>query len=216
MQPSGWHAHGHHRDNHYDDVVLHVVWTNPQGATDLPPGVPVCALQEQLDRPLPEILDTVEPATYPYARQVAPGELATTLAQYGDDELAALLTSYGLARLLRKACSFSAEIGRCGVEQTVYRAICCGLGYKNNEAPFAALAEALPLAELAELSDTGLAGVLFGVAGLLPDPTCQPVTPELLQWVRGLWTAWGPLCTGHQGITWSRRPAVSRQQRRSR
>ena len=78
-----------------------------------------------------------------------------------------------------------------GYEQVVWVALAEGLGFSENREPFASLARAVPIRKLLEIPDPVERGaVLYGVAGLLPDPTRSKVSDRALPWLRQLWDSW--------------------------
>ncbi len=203
-QPEQWTQHHHQHNRDYDNVVLHVVWNNPHGHREYPLGIPLITLETCIDRPLAEIIDTINLTAYPYARQVPPGELAQTIAHMNDGFLRDLFQSYGIAHILHKAQRICAEITASGLEQTVYTRLLDAMGYKSNREPFAQLADALPLERLAQVdNETGLA-MLLGAGGLLPDPSQQPVLDQHRFWLRRLWQAWWPHHKSWRPIRWNR------------
>lgn len=213
--PADWLHHGHDRDPAYAQVALHVVWHNPQGLREFPPGVPLLVLAQQLSRPIEDLLSELDLAAYPYARKVGPDRWAAQLAALDDAQVADLLQACGLARLLGKARTLAAAIARDGLEQAVYTALFDALGYRHNRAAFVRLAGLAPAAELAALPPPTALAVLFGTAGLLPDPTRDPVLPAHRDWLRALWREWGPRQGAHQDWQWLRqgRPLNSPERR---
>ena len=66
-----------------------------------------------------------------------------------------------------------------------------GLGFSENREPFASLARAAPIRKLLEIPDPiDRTAVLYGTAGLLPDPTRSRVSERALPLVRQLWDCW--------------------------
>ena len=202
FSPKNWTQHGHQNDPAYDDVILHVVWRNPEELAESPPGVPLLVLKPQLSRPLNTIVDEIDVRGYPYANKVSPDDLAAHFVRLSDSELLDLFASAGIARLLRKARDISLLIEEVGLEETAYRMLCDGMGYKANRAPFADLAKAVPLASLSGQSPLVAQALLFGAAGLLPDPSQHPIPAELRDWTTSLWQEWWPRQTGAPAPTW--------------
>lgn len=223
-QPEYWVRHGHHRDPAYRDTLLHVVWHNPRGLPTCPPGVPLLVLDGQLAEPLAVLAERYAPPHYPYACKVAPSRDASWLHALDDRAAAEQLQLHGLARSLARARELAVEIETRGLEATVYRRLLDGLGYQANRPAFAALATRLSLAELRSAATRSAApertaqALLFGAAGLLPDPTCQPVLGPWRPWVDDLWERWWPARTGEATapLPWRRtagRPANSPERR---
>lgn len=204
FSPANWNQHGHQHDRAYDDVILHVVWQNPGGTPQSPPGIPVLEIEPQLSRPMHEIVDAIDLHGYPYARKVAPDELAAYFSNLTDDHLQDLFSASGIARILRKARDISMSIEKVGLDETAYRMLCDGLGYKANREPFRQLAEKLLLSTLAEQPTLVSQALLFGTAGLLPDPSQHPVPDPLRAWTSQLWSAWWRRQTPPEELAWKR------------
>lgn len=205
LEPEAWGRHGHDGNADYANTILHVVWENAKGHRQFPAGVPLFAVAKHLSRPLQDIIDQVDVSAYPYASKVKPGAPAAGLAAISDRNLAELFQSYGVARILQKARVLSEAIERHGLEEAVYRQFLDAMGYKSNRAPFAQLAESLPLADLATDKLAETQALLFGAAGLLPDPSQDPVLPQYQAWVREMWQLWWPRRREYRAIEWSRR-----------
>jgi hypothetical protein len=205
LQPEDWFRHHHDGNPDYSNTVLHVVWHNPKQHVTFPDRVPLCVLSRQLSVPLPQIIERIDMTLYPYASKIHPGECANHFATLSDDRISDLLQSYGVARILDKSRQIGTDIVRNGLEETVYRLFLDTLGYKNNREAFAAVTEAVTIRELAALStaDERMA-VLFGAAGLLPDPVRDAVLPEHRELVGRLWDAWWPHRREFREITWNR------------
>jgi hypothetical protein len=204
MRPELWHQHGHTDDPRYSETVLHVVWRNPAGHQTFPAGVPLLVLEQQLSRPLREIIATFDAAAYPYARMVQPRSCAVHLARCSDAQLSDIFSCYGLTRMLQRAERLSVDIAATGFEIAAYRSICDGLGYKSNRDAFAALAEVVPVEALGDLPFERAAALLFGAAGLLPDLSRDVVLPRYRELVRRMWDVWGSCRTSYTAIDWCR------------
>lgn len=205
LRPSAWDQHGHQHDPEYDDVILHVVWDNPDGRKTHPPTVPLLTVEPVVTTDVNQLISSIDVSNYPYAAKVRPGAGARHLAELPDAQVTELLVSYGLARLARRAGVLAAGIMRDGLDATAYVALADGMGYRSNRQPFTELAGMLPLEVLRELSVEDREAVLFGTAGLLPDPTQAQLLPEWRGWVEERWRLWWPRRTGHKIISWSRR-----------
>ena len=204
LRPGNWNDHGHQHDPAYDATILHVVWHDSQSRSEFPAGVPLCLLRTQLSRPLDGIIDQVDLAAYPYARKVGPDELAAHFAYQSDAYLTDLFQSAGIARILQKARALTESIEAHGLEEAAYRALADGMGYKSNRDPFGKLAELLPAAEMADFADSASLAMLFGTAGLLPDPSQDDVADELQPWVKAMWQTWWTQRREFVPLQWSR------------
>jgi hypothetical protein len=123
----------------------------------------------------------------------------------------------GLTRFRRRAARLQRDVIALGPEQAVYACLLEALGYKANREPFRRLAEALPLAYLQALpSSTARQAALFGVAGLLPDPSRVALPSESRHLAGRLWDAWWPLGRPAEDLGWTRagtRPLDSPERR---
>ena len=186
---SDWNRHGHQQDEAYASVILHVVWED-----DAPPPRPDLAtlvLNGHLHPAWQQLLWEMEDACYPYCRQVPTGACALRWALSDDARLREILTAAGLARFTAKGARLARLAAEHGSDQALYETVFEGLGYKNNRAPFRRLAESVDLDTLRRLrDDDDREAMLFGAAGLLPDPTCQPVLPAWSETVRNFWDRW--------------------------
>jgi hypothetical protein len=136
LRASGWRAHGHHVDDAYGGVALHVVAENDVGALSTlhASGRAIAVLV------LPPLQGAFAPPfTPPCALRVAqgsaPGEILRRLGQ---------------RRLRMKAARLAPVVHADGAGQALYGAALEILGGPANRGPFAALARRLPLAALVE------------------------------------------------------------------
>ncbi len=185
-----WKSHGHDDDALYDRVILHAVWRAAPSATAQ--GRPPCfEMAGAVQQPWQQLVDEFRGDVYPYARKVTPGRCAVSWALAEDQEVVRLLRIAGLARLGDKALRICRDAVARGFGQALYEAMFGALGYKNNKDAFRGLARAVPLSTLRELSDDGACeAVLFGSAGLLPDPSRVPVVQGRKRRLGELWDAW--------------------------
>jgi hypothetical protein len=105
-----------------------------------------------------------------------------------------LLRVAGLSRFRDKATAMQRLIIAKGADQALYRSLFEALGYKNNKASFRCIAQKLPLSFIRSLpSPAARMAAVFGVAGLLPDPSTTPVLPALRKRISQLWDHWWQL-----------------------
>jgi hypothetical protein len=212
---SDWQRHGHQQDPAYDRVILHAVWQNDAA----PPRAELetLVLSEFLSPAWEKLLWQMEDACYPYARQVRAGACALRWALTDDEQLRTILNAAGLARLESKGLHLLRSAAELGADQAIYVGFFDCLGYKNNREAFRALAEAAPLERLRALpSDEDREALLFGMAGLLPDPTKDEVLPEWRAAVAELWQRWWRCGHSRLELNWHRgstRPYNSPQRR---
>jgi hypothetical protein len=184
-----WYRHGHHLDPAYDRVVVHAAWIcEPQRDSGMPPCLDLsAAVRAPLDRLLPGI----ETHGYPYARRVPTGACAVRWALLDDAQVREHLNVAGLARLGDKADALRQTIAAVGPGQALYQAVFEALGYKANSRALRHLAATTPLDRLRQCPDhTAREALVFGMAGLLPDPTTTPIPRARRDRVEELWHAW--------------------------
>jgi hypothetical protein len=107
----------------------------------------------------------------------------------------AVIERAGTARFQEKAAQFQKQLQTAEPAQCLYAGIMTALGYAKNKEPFRALAERVPLVELASLVNNDFVAaqaVLMGSAGLLPSqrPECEYSPREDYAFVAELETAW--------------------------
>jgi hypothetical protein len=176
VRSSDWRRHGHHRDNWYNNVVLHVVLWDDGEPCLREDGVPVplVELASHLSHPLESLLahgESDAPRPAPCWR----GDLER------NGELGAILDQCGIARFDARARRYEAELNCCSEDQLLYRGIAIALGYSQNRQPFEKLAELLPLKSAVAYRVSGreaegvrwgkgerLEALMLGAAGLLP------------------------------------------------
>ena len=213
-----WHAHGHDGDSRYANVILHVVWESVPDENENAENMPPCLeLKAHVDRSWQTLTTDIDPAQYPYARQVGPGRCARSWVNYSDDDLRAWFEAAGLARLRDKTRRIHQRIIEGGADQSLYEAVFEALGYKANRKPFRALANDVPLTYLRQLAGAEQrAAALFGCAGFLRDPSCTNLPPEMRDLTARLWDAWWPLGNRPGDYRWVRggtRPLNSPERR---
>jgi hypothetical protein len=214
--PADWQRHGHDGDPNYDDVVLHVVWEDSPGAR---PALPHLALADSLDGAWRDLFAELQADLYPEAKRIAPGRCALQWASTEDERIVRLLGVAGLARFEDKTLRLQRRAAAVGEEQALYEELFGALGYKANRDAFRALARNVPLTALRSISDpVAREALLFGTAGLLPDPSVVTVRPPWQDKLRILWDLWWRFDREQIPIGWSRtslRPTNSPERRLS-
>ena len=215
LHDSDWHAHGHDSDPAYNHTILHVVlWESPQARNTQifkanGESVPGLTLQDHLAFPLDTMKQIFEQADE--RKEVKFEQCRMILADIPDEQLLARLQHLGRERLYERAGRFDLWLqeGRTP-EQLLYEAICEGLGYSSNKAPFLRLARILPLQTLlTHLPEHGkplshrlpwIQAMLFGAAGLLPEcphsydvQTSACSDPESREYITELHSLWNML-----------------------
>ena len=181
---SGWTQHGHHEDEAYNSVVLHVVMWNDTGreTTTRPDGreIPIVPLDRVVGRTPEELTETLNSEEYPHASTGSTGRCQELLGRgsIDPDWIGQFLDHAGDERMLKKAARF-ADIPEAGEpEGMLYVSLMEAAGFKKNKKPMGRLARLVPL-DAAErlLADGGAAmlqAALFGMAGLLPEQLDLP------------------------------------------
>lgn len=202
---SDWLAHGHQNDSAYDNVVLHVVWEDDSSSTSGIPSIPTFELRNHLQPSWEQFLHSVEAAFYPHAREIQPGACAIRWALTDDEQLRKILSDAGASRFSRHGRELLRRGSESGLEQSLYERVFEALGYSANRQQFRTLAQALPLSVLQEYAvdrDT-LTALIFGAAGLLPDPTLTEILPDFREWLKFAWSVWWQSGLTAQPIAWN-------------
>ena len=215
LRSSDWWSHGHHRDPHYNGVILQVVlWDDAPLGSVRRDGIriPVVALFSYLSIPLDTLLMAPEPETRP--------PIPCWPGSPDDTALAAILDDCGRERLAAKAARFESDLTCTYPDQLLYQGIAVALGYSQNRLPFRRLAERLPLellfACLVEIrgheamrSRDGsmdrvlepsryLETLLLGAAGLLPSHRALVLYGDdrRVAALEARWSSYGPSLVG--------------------
>lgn len=166
VKASDWYRHGHHRDDAYRSVILHVVAVDDMPVTR--PGSDGDVIP-QLLMPCNSDLNRI------YHRLVDRSDIdmacASRLSSMSPLEITSWMDSLAFERLIEK----SERIGQvletsCGDwEHAAYVTLARGLGFSLNGEPMERLAKSLPLHFLRKHSDSidALEALLLGQSGLL-------------------------------------------------
>jgi len=160
-----WFAHGHHTDNRYRNVVLHVVLehTAPNFGVrrEDRTWIPTVELRRFLRLSLGQFFRVLA---------TSPPEVACPLPSDSPsaEERGRLLDDLSEVRLLRKAQRFGERASLIGQEAALYEGIADALGYASNRTAFAKLVERVPLDRLLRHDPVSAEALLLGAAGLLP------------------------------------------------
>ncbi len=163
-----WHAHGHHGNPAYDNVILHVVQTAPpktakEAVTSSGRKIATLVIPgELLHRSPPRGMEISERC----------GQCAKTLARHNTRTLEYFLDLVGEWRILDKARRIRERMVRAGKEQAVYEAFMTACGYSQYKKAFQLVAEALPYdraRQLAQQDPMTLEAAFLRLAGLWPE-----------------------------------------------
>lgn len=168
LQAKDWFTHGHHQDPAYNHVVLHVALDS--GA--VPP-----ALFCENGLSVSQVLVPGDVLGVRAAEQETQQSLPIfdcPLSAAPRNKILATIQRAGELRFQQKVEALREQIQSVSWDQLLYTALCEGLGYSKNKAPFRKLAELLPIdllfAELLrtrENPDVLISSLLLGAAGLL-------------------------------------------------
>ncbi|MGA3265755.1 MAG: DUF2851 family protein [Verrucomicrobiota bacterium] len=191
LRASGWHAHGHDRNPHFQNVLLHVVWdeTAPgvKGRVEGPPAV--VSLKNSLDAPLAELglwLENESAAAFPEDLR---GKCSGMLREWEEGRVDGLLRAAAQVRLEAKAAQFHARARQAGWEQALWEGLFRGLGYKHNGWPMQNVAEARRQWVRGGPTAFGLQARLLGLGGLLP-AELPGGTSGAGPYLRRVWDCW--------------------------
>lgn len=141
VNSSDWRRHGHHRDPHYNGVVLHVVLYQDDPTFCLRQDgirVPEVVLSSHLSMPLEKLL-THDVYDSPRPSPCWQGSLES------GSELSTMLEECGMERHEARVRRYEAGLTCCSQDQLLYQGIATALGYSQNRVPFEKLADLLPL-----------------------------------------------------------------------
>ncbi|MBI5820134.1 MAG: DUF2851 family protein [Verrucomicrobia bacterium] len=207
LHSADWQQHGHTSDRLYDNVILHVaLWRRGEQPVMTATGraLPQLVMADQLDAPLDQLYDSIDPENYPYDLDSHVGACESPLKSASPETIAALLEDAGLARLRTKARRLTRWIQRAGIEQALYTAVLEALGFKHNKEPMRRLAKQLPVTRLRELPAVQAQALLMGVAGFLPERTVAGRDEATRRYVKRLWDVWWKARDEFAGVTLSR------------
>lgn len=153
LRASGWHAHGHFRDEAYAGVVLHLVAVNDSGQ-------PLTA--HNSGRLIPLLVAPPAPAGVPL-----PFTPPCALRAARGGPTGPVLERLGLRRLRMKAARAAPLAASGGPGQALYQLLLETLAGPSNREPFGAIARTLPLAALLEMVEATDAPRAFAITAHL-------------------------------------------------
>lgn len=186
LRSSGWQAHGHDKNPHFKNVILHAVWETGRPVANTPVVLP---LKNVLDAPLAELSLSLENAPLRSLPESLRGKCCVLLRELDDARLAVLLNGAARVRLENKAAHFRARARSAGWEQALWEGLFRALGYKHNAWPMQCLAETKSRWARGANSPLEFQARLLGVGGLLPgELACAQKRPD--NYVRRIWDIW--------------------------
>jgi len=190
VHPSDWDTHRHSADPAYANVVAHVTWFAGPAAKTLPATACSLALAEPIRARADLSLDDIDLKAYPHAVLPETPRPCSVFLKDNPDRAKEVLRMAGHYRLREKADRIRTRLIQSGDRRQVfYEEVMAALGYKNNQAPFRALARLVPVAAVREASREEAFAHLLGAARLLPQPDAAP-DAEGRQFIRSLWDTW--------------------------
>jgi uncharacterized protein DUF2851 len=166
LRAGSWEGHGHHRDAHYNTVILHVVLEDDGGTAMTSAGLPI---------PVLALGPLLTGLTGPRAAGPTEGPCRSAEASRPDPtRMRAAIDAAGRARFTARAARWESELAAATIEDCMLRALLRTAGMGGNGEACLALADALdgPVLErllrgsFAERQTTALAALL-GMSGLL-------------------------------------------------
>jgi len=165
LRSSDFFAHGHHKDEAYGTVVLHVVWEQ-EGDVHLHDhwSPPVLVLKGRVE---PELIARYENLVY----KPSPVLCGDSLSGVNPAAVHAMISQAAAMRLEQKIAEVSKLIEHCGMnrQEAAYRLTARTFGLHVNAEPFMRLASLVPLKILLRFGKEifPIESLLFGVAGFL-------------------------------------------------
>jgi hypothetical protein len=165
IQSSGWMDHGHHQDQAYENVVLHVVWTEDKPVYRKDGSrIPTLELKARVDEQLIGAYNKLikQPSIIPCEHSFRNIDNLVKLSMV-DKAL--------MKRLEDKAKRVNVLLAQNNGdwEETAYQLLAANFGFKVNKEPFVLLAKVLPYKIIQKHRDQLLQieALLFGQAGFL-------------------------------------------------
>ena len=178
IRSSDWKLHQHADDTAYNNVILHVVYSDDQPARrDNGSILPVVELKNRISESLIRKYKTIDDSTeeIPCGKHLKGVDAIHKLTMIERALMERLETkSLLIKELLKKNTN--------DWQETTYQLLARNFGFKINSDPFLKLAQRVPLKYLLQQRDSlfKLEAILFGQAGLLDD-SCQDQYPKELK-----------------------------------
>jgi len=193
LYPSYWHLHGHDVDTAYRNVLLHVVWDLPQGASKL--QKPTLVIKPYLDSSLDEVIAWGWSETSHLLPLFAYGKCEPCLQEVAEPVVEEILRQAAIVRFQNKTMRMLLRAKQAGWEQALWEGLFRALGYKNNTWPMVGIAEHLNRIREIDLIDGFnrneiIEAVLFGISGLIPKEIPGKAPIQVAQKISDLWKIW--------------------------
>lgn len=212
LSSRGWTDHGHHLDQRYDSVILHVVGSHDGRETRRSDGalVPIVEVGPATRFQLPDF------AKWDWDR--IGGEVCAARTSAARPDLVRnVLWHLGDIRLNDRAARLEARFESSPPAQVLWLELLDGLGYSQNRPPMRALGEAVPLYVCEDILRSSsrepvanLAAVLLGIAGFFPLSPLEAhgagLAADAVGRIELAWNARSPLVTERTGpaASWER------------
>ncbi len=165
INSSDWYKHGHHNDDAYNNIILHVVMNHDKEITD----------KAGNDLPVVELRNFFDMALFYKYKQIISSKAWIACENYIEQTDNFIVVNWLNRLLVERLENKSNEIHQFfkyfenDWDQTFYYFLARNFGFKVNASPFALLAQNTPFRILARHRDdlTQLEAILFGQAGLL-------------------------------------------------
>ena len=201
LRASDWNAHGHHENDAYNHVILHVIFESEakkgaKGEKVFFPAtasfrrVPQVVLSRHLVAPWAELQPLCASVLHYPLPGAVPGRCSPVLASLPPERIGAILRAAGIFRLQQKAQRWYWRQRLAGSEQALYEALAEALGFHANQVPMRLVAQRLPWTKLRGMGPGARLGHLFGLAGFLPEESVARLRAEPRAWLRELWEIW--------------------------
>lgn len=164
-----WLDHGHHRDERYNSVVLHVtlhqdIWTGRLARAD-GTVIPELVLYPLLEAPLRGLL-------LDHLKEERPAiPCANSWSSVPESVINGTIRSLGRQRLKQANDVNTRVSSEHLIEHRLYERVMAALGYSKNAEPMLEVARRIPLKLARQLSRNDLESAYLGVAGLIPAPS---------------------------------------------
>ncbi len=174
VNASEWFRHGHHKDEAYKNVILHVVYNNDQAGAD--DSMPVCVLKGKINEDL----------FAAYERFISDNSFIpceNKIRDVPETDIVLWLERMLVERMEQKAdfIQNSLLLSNNDWEEALYQTIGRSFGFSVNGLPFEMLTRSLPCRILAHHADNPIQteALLFGQAGLLTHDLTDPYAQSL-------------------------------------